>query len=795
MCESIEAARMKHLTSPLWERLSNITNSHRVGILFPCMNHQAVRIYDSYMTTNLYHKTLFKSYKYKLFIEIAEKVQELHLSDRFHLLPMASTLKGNYPVPDAVVVRDLINIRDHLEADWKLIIIKEQDNDSSNFLDDTEAQGHLFSTTYGTQYRSINDSQEISSRTVSQGEFIELLLKEMQAYPQTRKNIELNLPDQPKPVALSGGHFLRQYFIDNFNGQDIGKDFGAFRFSFSPSYNLRILAPSENALEFVVERLEEFSCKKYTDLVRHSKSKLIRSREKKFMASIVTQDAYRFLKEILNIPLTTIEHYLRYQFVSTKYFLKKSKTVREAKDKIKRINENKYYDLQLKGSKIIFNGEAMSFTEFVEEKKYCTVMQARNVEPSFLRGGKNVIIEEKNLVTYFLQELHRDYKHLHAAGKWMFHPLRFYFPQENHHSLQNISTFLDFSEIALFIKKNSCDPGNSAVDQSVLALVDYFYKSISLLIVQHFKQAATDDFYDLEQLTTFYNHLQSYLENFFLTRIGQFEKTILFTLWFFEQLILLSFLKGNFFLFEIISAIFKSHQIRLESVVFDGNSTLFELLSFSEGILPFFENEHVLAVALRYSENYNMIVLPSPALLQSIQQKIENNETAKRLSEFVAHSRDKISKLNDSIVDLQLDENLISEVLRFQVNSIFAGMAEPSFVSPSAFVAFLDEVCFAKRLVDIFPDTKKEEVWGKFKRIILLRDSSETRRIVENLILRSKYAELCTLFAFNLIPAGFLEWTSFKDLLTQASTPQPSESSAIERLEQIYNYFMWQINL
>ena len=790
----------------VWRGITDLLEKYKkIGIIVPVNNCQAVNIYDSYFTGKIFEK-LFKKKK-KLLIEAYDKINKHKIKDFLHFLPVATHLKGKASLPRKAIERDLMNIRDHLEGGWHVIILRHPLYEvQDRFLDQIERLPQLETTIHG--YVEFNEQQNKQvPKIANQAHFIKWMLHQMiQNYQKaeresvSQKNIELNLPDAPKEVPFSGTYFLKRYFLADLDGKDIERDYGQFWMKFSPSYNIRITAPNEEGLDFVCKHLALHSCQKYNDLVKLSPAKIFSQRKSKLVASVIFHEVYRLFRDVFHIPLSTVEHYYRYTFISAKYALKSAQTILEHKEQQLRTGREKYIDLQLmRGAFIMYNQQEMTIKQFIEGQHYrSTLMKKRNEAHSILRKGETIIIEERNILDP-LVKMHKELKNQNLSRKTL-QPLKILFPYGEHHITRDISRYVELKLCLTAIAQYNYDPHHTNLVHSIHQLIEYFYKSLSYAIISFYKDNFhADSIHDgnaTKDLREFSKGLYKYLNQLLINNQKQTSNDrslFVFNIWFYQQLAIISFFKGNFFLFQLIQEVFANHRRRIQRDESDIFAKLLPLTSLQELLSA----DNYLTTAQKYLYTYNQIVLlPANTLVELVEQIRSEQITAvsvkffkqtfKRIAAFSLHQANldisEVFLLNFTGQQLEdlCDYNLSDpDALNFAKNCL---------ADCDKLVEFLGDISFVRKFVDVFGPLKKKEdsCWDTLHRVISFRDSFTIRNIIENLIEKEEFVQLANLFALNFVSPAFIEASVPAEYLSEFNLCP----SAFTEVEAMFKYFL-----
>ena len=756
--EYLEADASKRITENIWTQLNEYTQHKHVGIVVPCSNNSAVKIYKSYMTGSLI-KLFDKENKISLFAQLAERIQENHLGDLIHLLPIATHLEGRKPVPPEAIERDLANIRDHLYSDWKIIIFRVADDDL-HFFQKQRLVLYEENLVY-TQYN--NNLQNLLQTTSTQGNYIEWMLGQLN-FPDSEINIEQNIKIPIKQVPLSVFHYLSKFFNENFVG---GKNMEHHLIEFSPSYNVRIHAPDENALDFIATQLAEFSCKKYTELYNNIKDRVSMSNKKRLLASIIYNQAFPLFTKI-KVPLSTMEHYYRFQFVGVQYGLSfKSSTVLEKWDKCRAKNRDRYIDFRLiDGNFILYNGRELSYKEFEEGRHYLsTFMQRRNDASSIFRARhENIEIEEQNILDP-LNKIHMAFKQI-AVARNVPNPLYFNYPITNllgiireAPKLFNLACCANFIETCHF-------EVTQPVSDSILDLLDHYYISLTYSIYNQFRSIdfGLDREGAIVSLSSFVEgKLRPFLNSVFLAGFTGDNETAVFTIWFFNELALLSYFKGNFLLFEEITEILTNRQDCLPLLTIQENSVLKEfLLQMREhkGYPHLYDEANKIKAQQRYLTQYNMLSFPHPSLLSQIDVQIQSRKISAHHYELFDNLQEKIAKFQLPEVR-ELDKELIAQIMTFSEKAKSAPASQIVVTGKTMdLLHCLDEVSICKVFLRIFEhDFNKNDgrCWQEFYRLNLLRDSSEVMKLVNKLLPSNNFTAFYRLLSLNFVPSYLID--------------------------------------
>ena len=762
--EFLTADSTKSLSEELWTCVIENINRENVGIVIPCNNYVAVNIYKSYMTGNV-GDLLDKNFKKKnkLFSQIATKIQDGKLEDQIHFLPVATHLRGHDPIPKAAIDRDLANIRDHLYSNkWKIIIFREKEENTNLYL---YQKKHLVLYDTLMTYEEYNGGKKSEPQN-TQGKYIEWMVNEF-ALQYDQHNIDANIKITQKPVPLSARYYLSKYFRSYFGMKDLS-ELGEFSIEFSPSYNIRIYTQDDAALEFTVSKLADLSCQKYVDLKHGVKARIIMSRRKAHMASIIFNQGYEFFSRIL-VPTSTIEHYYRYQFVNVHYGAIPTQTPMEKKDQLLNKNKGKYIDIQLEGGNpILLNGSLpLSFEEFEDGGYFASsFMQRRNDAPALLRGRENIPIEEQNILDP-LRKINLDYRKKRIARR-VLNPFYYKYPiPDEFHIKRDISGLLPLTNCANFLERKQIE--STTKRDSMLELLDYYYVSLTFAIYNMFELHSNPRDWDTSifALTQFADEdLYFYLNSLFRSCFAPADRSPVFITWFFVELAVLAFFKGNFLLFEVIVRVLKVNESCLIALThgFQESSILLEFLTqlLRGGLGRLFDNAGTrILLQQRYLEQYNMVIFPHPSLMKTIRTEVAAHKLPSTLLLLFDNVHDKIQEQRWDASGLRLrDTNIFQEILHMPRREVALAPLAPITVTAEVveLVHYLDEISVCKGFLSIFEyDFSKGSCWDEFCRLHMLRDSAEIKNFVSSFIPEGRSFSLHRLLSLNFVPILFIE--------------------------------------
>src|SRR3990167_5099361 len=745
----------------LWENLISFRSTiERIGICVLCSNLEAISIYDAYTTRKLLDRVnIFTKMKNTFAHMLVTNITKSNLFDCVHLLPISTHLyHPEMPLPEEAVQRDLANIRDHLAYGWGVIIVKPSkadEGDASSFLFPSNPLSALFNT--NIKY-SWTENGETLPKTTSQGQFIEKVLGELRNIYNNKgeenydceKNVQLNIKREIRQPVLSIAHYLQQHLLDE---KDIFT-FGNFVCTFSPSYNLRIVAPNEEGYAFIMKYLERYACKQYAALINVSIFNPGRKRRAEITASMIYNLVFAFFCGI-KVPICSIEHYYRFRFIKMQYGLHSAQTANELFSHLD-CRRDSFIDLYVRGDYLVFEGRELSLEDFSDNKCYeSKVMNARNQSSTAARLGERRKIDEINLLDPLRKIL--DYLSSNSPQKLFLQPFTFScaaasFPWQPKRS-SNITTIQQCLDFILEQHSVARDP-TGVISKTIRDVLGYYYSSYTFFIYEEFRKIRKYE-EELKTLKEAEGKVQRSLDR--LLSSASDVQLFVFTVWFFQQLSFIAFLKGNFFLLEILLHILQDNKEAIANLSRSPKKKaakfIFHQFFGENGFDGIYNDGNRVAIHLKYCEIYNMIILPSPAVIEAV-MLLAQNATVLRPKKFLERVQGGIElfyPISLHLLDLELVNSLNKKVAHLAA----INLEDPPTQNECCYSLLkkLELYSVAKLLVDLvaISDSSRKTYWAEFCRIISFRDGSEVQGALWNCFARKEFWELEFLFSVNVL--------------------------------------------
>src|SRR3990167_632585 len=590
-----------------------------VGIVFFCSNAEAIDIYQFSIT-----RLLPAFIKSKLIKQLVGKIDEENRVDDIHLIPIATHVPGGAIFDVEMMKRDLSYLRDHLKENWQIVII-ETGEINGKYTVESDTENNL------VEYLGPSSKTNISKHSV-----IDNILKLLGDYypdktdEEARQTISLNLKAE-KPIPFS----IYKYILDYSTSKDLVWITDAkYEIYLSPGYNLRIIAPGIAELQIMIDKMGPvWGGKKYTDIATSSSN----ANKKNYTFSIFHLNVFNFFL-CIGVPISVIEFIYKIRFLAYKYHLKPANKLNQFIKKGPRKElQSQSFDLQLcpQGLRIDGNRNIITLEQFETQRLYETPVGLS--KKHFLNKTGVPEYNIVNVIRLLAKYIFKYYSYALLPSEDVVAGYRQipYLPDINRTWVPPDSIIHDTESILAHITTF----GNSTA--AIHSIVEVYYQAFTQIIhVTCVNSLLAQKFEDFHDFNT------SKLYNFILYQIDRSRTTMdlsisVYILWLYSELALLSFLKGNFYLYYII--VHALHQTKNTCGAIDYildhvkdryifkhllriilNNELFEHSTSDDGLKSAID-----ATAMQYIHVRRMIIFPHPcttdnALLESAIESLKD---------------------------------------------------------------------------------------------------------------------------------------------------------------------------
>ncbi len=354
VCFETDYAKLDNdnITRQLFDKIAQI-RSHfpNIAIVYSANNEQATLFYQGYATDTL--PKLDGKGQCKLFKKVIKEIEQREVAESTRVLPIATSMVGgdNYgknAVSEAILKRDLSNIREHLHQGWAVIflvkpseqIYPQQKKSSST----SKGNGYPYADipkyligggkSGSTHFYDDKNAKVVLTGTrYSQGEFVSYMLDQMiTCYNSSDEQASIfaldNINQALLPPIITRDTF--NYYLTGYvrnalvNTAHLSPAYAnrVVRCKFSPSYNLRIICdarantnmPLSHTIEKIINLLSQHgygvdTLKSARDSQVAADKKIKEVKHQNDIISIKYDQAYSFLRHFCQIPLATIKQF------------------------------------------------------------------------------------------------------------------------------------------------------------------------------------------------------------------------------------------------------------------------------------------------------------------------------------------------------------------------------------------------------------------------------------------------------------------------------------------------------
>jgi hypothetical protein len=307
----------------LWlDIMTQLNRGYRVGIVYAANDMQAKAIYQGYYQSRA--PKIVGHRQAVVFGLISDYINGALLGDRIHILPIATSLtggedKGNNCVSESHIMRDLQNIKDHLDSRWVVFVLTNRElkpKEQSAVVQKFQIGGGASKNFYTQLYLSFS---LMSGKKVSPGHFIENMLDafELGYQDDTQQNINSNSSikewiRQKLPLKKSVPFGLKHYLLEALASHHLKLDTTELiSANLDANYNLQIICANEFIQKRIFGRLDNYAAKKVLQLEKNnSNDNNLAKENNKFIITLPYSKVVSLLRGFCQLPIDKITlHY------------------------------------------------------------------------------------------------------------------------------------------------------------------------------------------------------------------------------------------------------------------------------------------------------------------------------------------------------------------------------------------------------------------------------------------------------------------------------------------------------
>ena len=636
----------------LWDGLFELTESrNRIGILFPCSYTDSIDILQSYIT----NQYILENHYPDFIKTIISNIKSHNLQDKIHFLPIVThfhSLEEKRLVPQKLLNNCLSNINDHVRRNWS--IIKIQKNDDAHqlsqlvdykFFQSNIAASFFYTANYVVEITRPDGKHTQHSAMEYMNELFNIIRNQF-TNEVAKRTYELNLPPF-KSVPLSLGPLIEKRASNK--GLQIGKILFC---RFSPSYNLRIRCQGATEATALAGSLSAYEARVLASTTKKLNLRVM-MQDKDKLVSIHASRVIDFLSD-LGVTKEAIEHFYRFSFLTHKYCIK-LKTVPKT-------FPTEFFDFRfVDESTIDYGDQVMLATEFIARELFLT-----DFKKSAKKVETGVEIEEKNIIYFidfvkcatkksflqnlFFKDIAHYYDHPHSSADAPNQPP--ILPIRGN----VVNTILQFAQDS---NPDRSFQKHKLLKKAISVLSKYVYVSCTKLIIDAVKHKDSKNLHELrDRLISFVNDV---LNQAYLASDDGYDN-FLFFVYIFEEVAIFSYLKGNFFLFEIIGKIFTDNINVIISSIRSLDKVSIVRMNFAE-IKQLYDTDFHESVPFSYSSHETMIVIPTLQYFEKEKARMSPDEIFAR--ELIENRICELPRIQKGYIlgDVLPNEKICNEIL------------------------------------------------------------------------------------------------------------------------------------